>query len=273
MTHKYAILGVRRVAGVMASAALAVTAVGMGARTGVARTSAQIAPMECLINGNPLVIPPVEVTPAFWMIAINFDGALSSTAKACVVKRGLGSEMAYQVIDACQVVSTTPNKKVGNGTAAFDTRTKLNCTVTLPGVTVQPAWLWTHAKVMMTNSTSPKQATLLSSTSMGVRADVAPGCSTTMHSRYGPFNYSHSVGPLCGTYKHLVSRVNIDGSMMRGWHTRPDGPNGPLLYGPTQSTGNITIPETFTFTIGATGDEFQLDWIVIDPPGGCCGGV
>ncbi len=260
----------RRVAGVVATATLAVTSVAMSGRTGVARMSAQVAPMECLINGNPLVLPPPEVTSAFWMIAINFDGAPSSTAKACVVKRGTGSAMDYRVVEACQVVSATPNKTVGNGLAVFDARTKLNCTVVLPGVTAQPAWLWTHAKVMMTTSTWSKRATLINSVDMGVRAEVAPGCSTTLNSRYGTFNYSNGVGPLCGTFKHLVSRVNTIGTTMRGWHTRPDGP---YYYGPTQSTGSVTIPETFSFTIGATGEEFQMDWIVIDPPGGCCGGV
>ena len=270
MTQTYAVLRMRRVAGVVASVTLAVTSVAMGGRVGVARSSAQVAPMECLINGNPLVIPPVQVTPAFWMIGINFDGAPSGTAKACVVKRGLGGAMEYRVVDACQVVSTTPNKTVGNGLAVFDARTKLSCSVVLPGVTAQPAWLWTHAKVMMTNGPAPKQATLINSPDMAVRADVTPGCSTTLTSRYGTFNYSNGVGPLCGTFKHLVSRVNTIGATMRGWHTRPDGP---FYYGPTQSTGSVTIPETFNFMIGAIGEEFQMDWIVIDPPGGCCGGV
>ncbi len=54
MTHKYAVLGMRRVAGVVASVTLTVTSVAMGGRIGVAGVLSQSTPMECTVTGLPL---------------------------------------------------------------------------------------------------------------------------------------------------------------------------------------------------------------------------
>ena len=271
MTHKYANLGMRRVAGVVAAATLTVASLSL-AGTAQARTQAQVAPTECMVGGSPLALPPPEVTPAFWMIAINFDTAPSTVAKACVVTRGVGSGMNYQILDACQVVSTTPNKRVGDGIAVFDRRTRLDCSVTLPGITTSPAFLWTHARLQVSAGSVQRSATILNSSAMLVKATISPSpaCNVSMNSRYGTFSYNNPVGPMCGVYKHLVSRINNNGGQITGWHTRPDGP---FFYGPSTGSSNVTIPQTFNFSIGGVDEDFALDWIVIDPPGGCCGGV
>jgi hypothetical protein len=84
---------------------------------------------------------------------------------------------------------------------------------------------------------------------------------------YPSISFAHSAAGACGAYTAYGSQlIRASANVLEGRHKI-----GPVTYGPVTGGGAFSLPANFTFDIGAIGQSFTLDWLVIDPtPTRCC---
>jgi hypothetical protein len=108
--------------------------------------------------------------------------------------------------------------------------------------------------------------TFLSSSSATVTAQTDAACALTMNSQYTlrlangsvtSFPFAHSASVACGSFIEVGSRV-VPASL--GGHKI-----GASFFGPSSGTGRLQIPKNYSFNIGAAGQPYTLDWLLIDP--------
>jgi hypothetical protein len=211
---------------------------------------------------NPIVPPGQSFT---WMFVANFDHPKSATkSTGCLATRQSGQVTQYQVGDYCTVMNNTANVKFGGGTAPFDGNAYLQCAITIPGNHAPPQF-WTHARPNIPTTIQGATYTLISSSDITFTAQTDPLCVVTLSSQYDDIAFAHATLPACGSFVRVDSHLNQSIQPPLGTHFV-----GGMAFGPTQGSGSFALPANFSFQIGAAGQIFALDWLVLDPPGGCC---
>ncbi len=261
---------VARVVAAAALTALTVFAPVSGMRQADAAPWAQLAPSACHYDGVAL-LPKVDANhPYGWGFAANFDHAVSgSTVTTCLAERYYGQapwQTSYTVSTAhCAVVSNGGPVSVGGGSASFNGNFRLACTLPVTGTTPSLFWIKTRAALSAPSSS----ATFLSASGAGMSFAVSndAACAVTLNSAYNSISFAHSASGACGAYTAYGSQLRRTGAnALEGRHKI-----GPATYGPVSGGGAFSLPANFTFDIGAIGQSFTLDWLVIDPtPTRCC---
>ena len=157
-----------------------------------------------------------------------------------------------------------PSATFGNNLAHFDGNAYLSCQISVQITT--PNIFYLRTRVSLTASSTPKLLTytFLSSNMVSVTGQVN-GCTLTLSSRYNTFNYSHTTGTVCSSFVEVGSRMTQNlatqpSPTLTGIHRL-----GAVEYGPSTSSGLVQLPMTYTFSIAAPGQRFDLDWLLIDP--------
>jgi hypothetical protein len=238
----------------------------------VAAAPARVGPTACQYDGIPL-IPKVDVNHAYgWGFVANFDHAPSGTlVTTCLAERYYGQapwQTTYTVSNThCVIVGNGGPLSIGGGSAPFNGNFRLACTLPVPATT--PALFWIKARAALN---APSSAyTFVSGTGAGAghtfSAATDAACAVTLSSAYRSISYSHSASGACGALNDFGSNVARTGTnSVEGRHKI-----GAAVFGPATSSGTFNLPANFTFDIGAIGQNFTLDWLVIDPtPTRCC---
>jgi hypothetical protein len=166
----------------------------------------------------------------------------------------------------CTIVNNTaaPQAQFGNGVAVFNGNASIACTLPVPGTI--PELFWVKARLMTSTSQS---YTFLSSANVTVTAQTDAACALTMNSLYtlpNAFQFSHGSPTTCGSYVEVGSRLTRAQANAKGSHKI-----GSTLFGPVSTNGNLNLPGNYSFSIGAAGQPYTLDWLEIDPtPSRCC---
>ena len=246
---------------VLASLGLATPAV----RTAAAHLPAQAGSAACRINGT-LVAPKVDAAhPYGWAFAANFDHATGNPI-TCLVTQQWPNAPTYDVGQHCKVINNigVPSTTFGNKLARFDGNAYLACQILVQAT--MPEIFYLHARASLTGSSTatPLNYTFLSSNVVSVTGQVN-GCTLTLSSRYNTFNYSNSTGTVCGSFVEIGSRMrqNMGAQLvptLTGIHRL-----GAVEYRTATGIGPVELPMTYTFSIAAPGQRFDLDWLLIDP--------
>jgi hypothetical protein len=231
------------------------------------------APTACRYNGVALV---PEVSPGHtygWGLVVNFDHAPSATAvRTCLAERVIGqlpNQTRYTVGQQCAIVnnSANPPVRLGDGLAVFDGNLRLSCTLTVPATA--PDLFWIKTRALLPN---PSQSyTFLSgaglSSGSSFTAQTDASCGLTLTSRYAQFQFNSTFPSGCGVMTEYGSRVApASPTTQLGSHKV-----GATVSPQSTGNGNLVLPAGFSFDIGAAGQPFTLDWLIIDPtPAKCC---
>lgn len=221
----------------------------------------------CDYNGT-LIVPAVDASHPFgWGFVANFDHARSTSAvTTCLAERFYGQTPAqtrYTVAEHCRILNTANPVPIGDGYARFDGNTVLLCNLPVP--VTYPDLFWIRANANFPNAS--QSYTLLESNEASFTASTSATCQLTLNSRYGVFSFNHSETSSCGKFIDIGSRLK------RETQTSFSGAHkfGKNIRGPVMTQNGFSVPANYTFTIGAAGQSFVLDWFVIDPvPSRCC---
>ena len=218
----------------------------------------------CKVNGQLVVPIIVSGKSSAWVFVTNFDQPLSRTTVAgCLATRN-ASGTTYLPDNYCTVMNNTANQQFGGGVAQFDDNAYLQCTIPNPP---EPAPLfWVHARASLPTTLNGDSFTLLASQLLSFTVNTDAACLLTLNSRYNTMLFSHTTVNRCSSFVDLNSNLVQTTATPKGNH-RIGLTN---LYGPTNLTGLFALPANLSFTIGAVGETFTLDYLVIDPPGNCC---
>ena len=224
--------------------------------------------IECRVNGS--LVQPV-VPPGYtwsWAFVANFNHApLSNLTRGCVAIATVGVptvQYTYTVV-TCPVEGKigTP---IGGGMVNFDGGGSIRCDLDLLAAAT-PGMFRVQARA--TFPTGSITHTLTSSEYFSFRTTSDSTCSLlTLNSAYNTMAFQHVASSLCGTQVSLgsqITKTSPTSNVYKGTHRI----NGAGL-GDVSVTGSFGIPEHFSIWIGATGESFSLDELVIDPPGHCC---
>lgn len=216
----------------------------------------------CKLNGQ-LIVPQVDAVHTYgWAFLANFDHPASLSVTTCLAERFFGQPTQYTVANHCTVNNNTASVQFGNGVAPFDGNAYLSCS--LPVSATVPSLFWMRAN--MIPNAAAQAYTFLSSNSATVTAQTDATCALTMNSRYTlrrangsvtSFPFAHSATVTCGSFVEVGSRI-VPASL--GGHKI-----GASVFGPSSGTGRLELPRNYGFNIGATGEPYTLDWLLIDP--------
>ena len=261
--------------GVLAIATLLVASAGPAKAANPALPQvAQSGSGLCRVNGR-LVEPVVDAIHTYgWAFVANFDHPGSTTVTTCFAERNYGQPTRYTIANHCTAIrgdSTLPALQFGtSGVAQFNGNTYLSCTLSVPPA--YPDIFYVRVRMIpMTPSPvtghNTSSYTFLSSSAATFRAQTDAACQITNTSTYSmvdplaTFGFSHSATATCGSYVELGSRV-----VPVAAHTSQGGHKiGGSFYGPSSGNGRLSIPNLYTFNIGALGETYTLDWLFIDP--------
>ncbi|BCX05498.1 MAG: hypothetical protein KatS3mg053_3436 [Candidatus Roseilinea sp.] len=258
---------------VVSAAATAIA--GSIARPVVAATPAQGGNTACQVNGK-LIVPTVDANHTYgWAFVTNFDHAASPAAvTTCLVERFYGQppwQTQYTVAQHCTVVNNvaSPQVRFGNGVAPFDGNAYLSCTLPVPET--RPALFWIRANASLANGSQAHTFLAGNGLASGISVTAQTGTTSaqplTMTSQYSTFQFSHSATLAWGSFTQYGSRMDRQSATTFGGRHKI----GANVYGPTTGNTNLILPAGFSFTIGAPGQPYTLDWLVIDPtPSNCC---
>jgi hypothetical protein len=246
---------------VLGATALPTTPVQAGLRT-------QSVSQACSINGH-LVVPTVNASSTYgWSFVANFDHAVSpNTVTTCFAERYYGQATSYTVSNTfCTVSNNSAGVGFGAGVAPFDGNAYLSCG--LPVSTTRPLLFWTRAN-FVPNAVA-QSYTFLASPSASFTAQTNASCGLTLNSQYAlrlsnsvpnTLGFAHTSSASCGVFNEVRSRVvRSTANNSEGWHMA----NGVTL-GPVTAAGALQLPQNFVFTVGAPGEPYTLDWLLIDP--------
>jgi hypothetical protein len=254
--------------------AVATVTIGSPASQAVAALPAQGGNNACRVNGQ-VIVPTVDAAHVYgWAFAANFDHpASATTVTTCLAERYWPQkpwQTQYTIATShCAVVNNiaSPQIQLGNGVAPFDGNAYLSCALPVPATL--PSLFWIRALATLPNAS--QGYTFLSgngvASGISVTAQTGTSCGAptpslvTMNSQYLGFRFSHTAGPGCGSATEYGSRmIRESTATYSGWHKI-----GAIIYGPTTGSTNLTLPANFSFNIGATGQPYTLDWLLIDP--------
>ncbi|NJM40613.1 MAG: hypothetical protein HC853_07500 [Anaerolineae bacterium] len=227
------------------------------------------------IVGGP-VIPQLKSGSIYsWSFVANFNHAKSEVnIVGCLTEAEigpLGNVVLFVSLVSCSIVNNvaTPKALFGDGTAVFDGSAYIRCSLPLMAAhRPDNFWISTRTKLPLAGKTH----TLLASGAAKYEARTDTVCSLTLRSTYTntlnlqPTVFANAAGAAkCGVMFNSVTRIQpkkilhyVDGIEVTPIHT---------------GTVRIGIPQVFEFQIGAVGEIFTLDEIVIDPrPLSCCSG-
>lgn len=227
----------------------------------------------CRLNGQ-LIRPKVDSGHTYgWVFLAKFDAASGGgNPISCLVTQTAPNGPEYDVRNHCTVMNNigNPPTTFTGGLAQFDGNAYLSCNISV--LPTQPEIFYLRGLVGF--ATSPAISSVFSHTLIAGDPPSASdplsvvgqtnGCTLTLNSRYGTFSYGHTVGSVCGGFVEVGSRVR------QNFATTPHTLLGQhmlsgTLYGPTTGYGQLQIPGPYTFTIGAPGQQFDMDWLLIDP--------
>jgi hypothetical protein len=257
--------------GLALAATLALSTGIANANDSVARTPAQSANSACMVNGK-LIAPKVDNAHTYgWAFVANFDQAASTTqVRTCLAERELGLPTQYRVENNhCAVTNNTANAQFGGGVANFDGNAYLVCSISVRST--RPTQFWVRANVIP--NAVVQSYTFLSSSVVNVTANTGSSCSFRPSSQYtllggGSLSFTDIAAATCGSYVDIGSRLNGSGvNTSNGWHV-VSGTN----YSQVSAMGRLELPATFAFNIGAAGQPYTMDWLVIDPTPSKSGG-
>lgn len=251
-------------------AVAAAVTIGSPAGTAAAAAPAQSSPGACLADGQP-VIPVVDAARTYgWAFIANFDHAPSATSvTTCLVERSWAGSQPGPVqftvsTGHCTVTNNvaSPPAQFGNGVAQFDGNISLSCAVPVPATA--PVVFWTRARVIA----EPSRAyALLSSGEATFSAQTKANCALRLTSTYAlldPTNiaqYSHDGTTACGASILLGTRITAQSAHASEGAHRLDA----AFLGSQSVSGHLELPANYAFSIGAPGQTFVMDWLVIDP--------
>jgi|GEM_PF-6981872 len=229
-----------------------------------ASETAQPTLVACRVNGQLVVPVMTSGKGTAWVFVTNLDQPLSkTTVRGCMAVR-TSSGTTYTPDNYCTVMNNTANRQFGNGVAEFDGNAYLQCTIPNP---VEPApQFWMHARANFSTTPNGTTFTMLNSAPMSFTVDTDAACLLKLNSRYNNMLFAHATVNQCGSFVEVHSNLIQSLSPPRGSHRI--GLNN--FYGPTNLQGTFGLPANLSFTIGAVGQVYSLDWLVIDPPGNCC---
>jgi hypothetical protein len=256
----------------IAVAAAAVT-VGTPAHQAAAAPPAQGGNAACRADGQ-LIVPVVDAVHTYgWAFVANFDHAPSATTvTTCLVERtwlagpGTPGPVEFTIgTGECTVMNNVaaPPAQFGNGIAAFDGNAYLSCTLPVPATV--PSIFWVRARLIP--SAALQTHTLLASTPVTFMAQSASNCTLRLTSAYSlrnPSNagqYSHDASVACGASTVIGTRL-----IAAAAHASEGGHRvNAAFFGPVALAGRLELPGDYAFNIGAVGQPYALDWLVIDP--------
>jgi hypothetical protein len=236
---------------------------------------AQSSPGPCKVNGV-LVDPPLPPGVAQrWLFIANFDHPKSATdtVTCLVIKTATGT--TYDVgTHHCTVVATSnpSRRRFGSGVARFDGDAYLQCTINPTPPPLDPPNVWVYARVNIPTALTTTTNTLVTSDDIDFNVQSDPTCAWTLNSRYDAFAFSHATTGTCGSFASIESHL-LNGANGEGRH-RVTIPSGTTFYGPTAGNVSFAFSPVFSFRIGAQGETFTLDYVIIDPDSvKCCSGI
>lgn len=233
-------------------------------------TPAQAGANACKADGK-LIVPAVDANHTYgWSFVANFDHTASpAIVTTCLAERWYSTQpfdTKYTVMQHCQVENNVgvPQALFGNGLARFDGNAYLSCMLPVPET--WPDLFWVRVRTSLP-SASQGYTFLSSAANISFTGQTDAVCGLTLNSVYKSFTFSHMASTVCGTSMVFGSRVMRNGQNMQTGAHRIDA----VFYGPVTGGGTLILPANFTFNIGAIGQVYALDWLVIDPtPSRCC---
>lgn len=252
---------------IIAVGAIAVASVVPSAQIVSAGNAAQAGNNACIYNGT-LIVPAVDAAhPYGWGFVANFDHSESTTAiTTCLAERFHGqlpSQTRYTVASHCRILDNKASIPIGGGFARLDGNAVISCELPVPETL--PDLFWIRAGVYFPNAS--QAYTILASDEVTFAASTDARCALTLSSRYHTFSFEHSGSATCGKLMDIGTRLRREsGSRFNGSHKI-----GKSILGPVTNNDGLSLPAGFTFTIGAAGQPYTLDWFAIDPvPSRCC---
>jgi hypothetical protein len=237
------------------------------AQAGVVRRSVNaIGPAECVFNGA-LVRPVVPAGYTWtWAFVANFNHApLVNQTRACLAIAFAGVSTVQYTVVTCPVEGSLA-APIGGGTVVFDGGGAIRCDLALVSAAT-PGMFRQQARAILPSGSLTH--TLASSDAFSFRASTNPACLTmTLASAYGSLAFQNGTGGICGAYVRLgsaIEKTSASTSSFKGAHFV----NGASL-GNMSLLGTFGLTQNFSIRIGAAGESFTLDELMVDPPGKCC---
>lgn len=229
------------------------------------------APAECYADNGVLVVPqPTSALPGHydWTLTLNFNHSLNNkTARGCYAIRMVGVTAVQFVVTKCPILNNAGGISIGNGQAEFDGNIVISCS--LANVVNQHFGASALYEKFSVHSTLQfkrmGKATLARTKQMSVVASANESGHLDATSMYGNAQI-HDLDQSVRIFGRWIAldSVLLSAKSINGYHIM----NGVDL--PAQPGAPFFLDHTDSIQIGAVGDQFILDQLIIDPGTRCC---